>query len=132
MITRQRVLEEKRVARKMDYHPTRQTVHMLCDSLLELLDTVDGGQDQRDWEQERRQLDTQVGLGLLDLVEVLHNIIDNVPADLEPAVVNAVPLLQDLSKAVLIAELIDQMVGEKLRNRKQWSWYQPRIKEEFE
>jgi hypothetical protein len=116
-ITRQRVVEEKRVARKMDYHPTTQTVHMLCDSLLELLDTVDGGQDQRDWEQERAELDKQVRLALADLrVEVQHLADDS---------------LHRRTKAMYTLDMIDEMLSAKLRNRKKWDWYQPRIEEEF-
>jgi hypothetical protein len=95
------------------------------------MDAIDGGKAQHDWEQERRQLDKQVGLGLLDLVAVLHEIIDNLPPDVEPAVVEAEPLIRDLNKAVLIAELIDQMVVQKLAWRKEWAFYVPRIEEEF-
>lgn len=111
MIKRETLLAEKRAARKMDYHPDLRTIHMLLDASLELVDSVDGGTKQRDWEQERNEVDKQVPLALFDMRTAL--------------------LAGDVEKAKYITECIQEMVSAKLRNRKKWSWYQPRIEEEF-
>lgn len=112
MIKRETLLAEKRAARKMDYHPDTRTVHMLIDASIELLDAVDGGTSQRDWAQQRREMDKQVVLAL---------------ADLQAALVAG-----DILMATFIGELMAEMVSEKrLGWRKEWSWYQPRIEEEF-
>jgi hypothetical protein len=115
MIRRETVLAEKRVVNKMDYHPTRQTVNMLCDGLLEALDAIDGGQGQRDWEQERREVEKQTQLALADLRATLH-----IPMD-----------TLSVNKAAYTLACIDEMLSAKLRNRRKWDWYQPRIEEEF-
>ena len=111
MIRRETLEAEKRASKKMDYHPTLQTVHMLLDASLELMDAVDGGAAQRNWERERLDLDKQVMLALLDMRAAL--------------------LADDVKKALYITDCIQEMAGAKLRNRRRWSWYQPRIEEEF-
>ena len=110
-IKRETIMNHRRVVNKMDYVPTAETIRMLCDGALDLLDKVDGGQAQRDWEQERYELDKQVQLALFDMRTAL--------------------LVHDVKKALYITECIQEMVHAKLRNRRRWEWYQPRIEEEF-
>jgi hypothetical protein len=112
VIKRETLLAEKRAARKMDYDPSTSTIHMLLDAGLEMLDTIDGGTSQRDWVQERRTMDNQVMLALDDLQAEL--------------------VAGDIERATFIVELMAEMLNEKrLGWRKEWSWYQPRIEEEF-
>lgn len=114
MIKRETIMNHRRVVNKLDYRPTAETVRMLCDGALELLDALDGGAGQREWEQERRAVDSQITAALDDLAAAL-----------------VTPTARNVDKATYIAGCLREMVTAKLRNRRQWSWYQPRIDEEF-
>jgi hypothetical protein len=125
VISRQRLLEEKRLARKVDYHPTAQTVHMLIDHGLEALTLIDGGTTLANRNRE-------VEAGLSELRLVLHEILDNVPTDLEPAVVDGGALAADISKAVYIADLVAGMLTTDYRRYSTWADIRPQVEEEFE
>jgi hypothetical protein len=125
-IKRETILSHRRVVNKPDYVPTREVVRMLCDGALELLDQVDGGQDQRNWEQERYELDKQVQLALFDMrTTLLAGDVDDPTSDIKLRAAIAI------QKALYLTECIQEMVHSKLRNRRKWEWYRPRIEEEF-
>lgn len=126
MIKRETLHKLRNQARQPDFVPTKQQYQTLLAASLELMDAIDGGNTAVNRGHE-------IQLGLADLRKVLHEILDNVPADVQPAVVEGEPLIRDIQKAVLIAELIDQMLAEKGPQWRQlWDWYQLRIAEEFD
>lgn len=132
MIKRETILAHRRVLNKMDYEPSRDTIRMLCDGALELLDALEGGPDTQAQRAVLAERERQVKLAVADLQALLVEIQENVPPDVEPAVVEGGPLLRDLAKARFTADLIVEMLkakGPKWQN--EWSWYTPRIEEEF-
>jgi hypothetical protein len=129
---RAKVQEVKRVARKMDYHPTTQTIHALADTCLELMDKVDGGVDQKAIERGYQERERQLKLALVDIRVEVATIQENIPGDLEPAVVEGEPLLRDLSKVTYMLDLAQQMLRAKGPTwTREWAYYTPRIAEEF-
>ena len=132
MIKRETIMAHRRVLNKMDYHPSTDTIRMLCDGALELLDALEGGPSIQARRAELTERERQVKLALTDLNVLLAEIQVAIPPDIEPAVVEAEPLLRDLSKARLMADLIIEMVKAKgPKWHREWSWYTPRIEEEF-
>ena len=67
-------------------------IRNMIESHLEALDRIEGGQT----EAERTK---QLTLALADLRAVLNEVLDNVPADVEPAVIEGEPLIRDLQRA---------------------------------
>jgi hypothetical protein len=127
MMGRQRLLELKKAARRKTSGMELgiQEMHALIDHGLECLDKIDGGQTAA-------ERDKQLGLALADLRGVLHEILDNVPVDLKPAVADAEPLLRDIQKGVYTLDCIEEMLKAKGPQwKRQWADYVPRIEEEF-
>jgi len=125
MMHRETLQTLKRAARKMDHHPSTQTEHALIDHGLEALDLIDGGTtaDNRI---------TEVRKGLNAVRVLLATIQDAIPVDLEPAVVDGGPLVDDLAKAVYVLDLIStEMLGTDYRRYSSWADQLPRIEEEF-
>ena len=125
-IKRETLHKFKNRVKKPDYQPSKEDVNTLLYGCFELLDQIDGGNTAMN-------RGRQVRMGLDDLRKVLHEVLGNVPADLEPAVVDPTELIRDVQKAVLISELIDQMLAEKGPQwRQEWDWYRLRVAEEFD
>ena len=100
-------------------------IHALIDSNLQLLDLIDGGTTAAN-----RTAEVRKGLG--DVRAVLNEILDNVPADLEPAVINGSPLITDVSKALFMLDIISRdMLSSAYRRYPAWDDQKPRIEEEF-
>jgi hypothetical protein len=97
---------------------------MLIDAALELLDMVDGGAAQRDWDTERKVQEAQIRLALIDLDATLANA-EAAPTGRER--------LRSVIQGRFTIDMIREMLAEKrLAWRKEWSFYRPRIDEEFE
>jgi len=112
---------------------TMQLLHSLTDSNLEALNQLEGG----DWAVKKRveliQREVQIRLALADLRVQIATIQDNIPADVEPAVVEGQPLIDDLGKVIFTMDMIDLMLKAKGPQwNREWKYYQPRIEEEFE
>lgn len=122
---RETLQAEKRAAKRPDYHPSLSFTHAVIDSHLEALDLIDGGTTAANRTAEIRA-------GLADVTAILHDILDNVPVDLEPAVIDGQPLVTEVSKAVFILELISsEMLSTDYRRYGTWADQLPRIEEEF-
>ena len=113
LMQRQTLARLAKVARKMDYHPSRQEVITLVDHGLAALDEIDGGKSTIELRAELKERERQVKLALLDLGEALQT-------------------ERNLEKGIYIAHLIMQMLNAKgTKWHNEWSWYQPRVEEEF-
>lgn len=122
---RETLQAEKRAARRPGYHPSLQFTHAVIDSHLQALDLIDGGTTAAN-------RTTEVRAGLADVTAVLHDILDNVPVDLQPAVIDGKPLVTDVSRAVFMLELISrEMLSTDYRRYGTWADQLPRIEEEF-
>lgn len=121
MISRAKLLKIKKILKEDHYDITDPTavMHSLVDHGLECLDKIDGGAEQRDWAAERAVSDKQVRLALADIKAVLR------PADSSDMGLSA-------DRALYILDCIDQMLKAKLAWAREWSYYQPRIDEEFQ
>lgn len=125
MMHRETLQALKRAARKMDHYPSPQTEHALIDHGLEALDLIDGGTTAANRIAEVRK-------GLNAVCTLLGTIRAAIPVDLEPAVVDGGPLVDDLAKAVYALDLIStEMLGTDYRRYSSWADQLPRIEEEF-
>jgi hypothetical protein len=124
MMKKQTVVEIKRAAKKMDFHPDVATIHSLSDSLLEAIDLLDAAHLNQG---ERHE----VRLGLDDLRNALS---EGIVFAHRHTTTGSVQTMRFFDKAVLISELIDEMLTAPPapKWRKRWDHYQPRIKEEFD
>lgn len=115
-----------------DPNETSQLCHSLVDSNLEALGELEGGQSTQEQRADLAERERQVKLALVDVRVQVGEILDNVPADLRPAVVEGQELVIDLQKLLYTVDLIEEMLkakGPKWKN--EWQWYAPRIEEEF-
>lgn len=112
MIGRDKLHQLKSAARKPDFEPTTQLVHTLLDHGLEALDQMEGGKSTQELRTELVERERQVKLGLADLRAELERLGD--------------------AKALFTLAMVQQMFAAKgpawLR---EWSYYTPRIDEEF-
>ena len=124
MMRREKLQALKNAARKMDHHPSTQTEHALIDHGLEALDLIEGGTTLANQYKE-------VKAGLAELRVQLSTILDNIPADLEPAVVDGEPLIRDLSKAIYVTDLVAGMLTTDYRRYPSWADVRQQMEEEF-
>jgi hypothetical protein len=87
----------------------REVVLMLVDQCLTLEDKINGGAAQRDWATERARSDRQVRYALDDLRKVIAH----------------------SPRGTYVLDCVDKMLKAKLSWAREWSYYQPMIKEEF-
>lgn len=122
---RETLQAQKRAARTPDYQPSLQFTHAVIDSHLQALDLIDGGTTAANRTAEVRT-------ALADVAAALHDILGNISADLQPAVVDGAPLIADVSRALFMLELIScEMLSSDYRRYSTWADQQPRIEEEF-
>ena len=125
-IKRQTITDIRRVVNKFDYHPTRETIRMLCDGALELLDLVEGGPGVQQQRAELAERERQVGLALTDLQNWADEAWVLANREGNPFVMRGAAKVRygiDLVRTMLKAK------GPKWK--REWSWYLPRIEEEF-
>jgi hypothetical protein len=133
MMTRGKLHEIKSAARKFDFEPSTQLVHSLVDHGLDALTELEGGPEVIEQRAALQERERQVGLALADLGVQLATIQENIPIDLEPAVVDGHPLMRDLDKARYTIDAIREMLKAKGPQwNREWAHYQPRIEEEFD
>lgn len=133
MMKRETLLAWRKRARdSLQYASTRAEMLALCDHGLEALEQLAGGPSVLAQREELTERERQLKLALKDLRAGLNAVLDNIPADLEPAVVQGAPLIRDLQRTVLTVELMEEMLKAKGPAwRRQWDWYTPRLEEEF-
>jgi hypothetical protein len=131
-MTRQRLLETKAAAKKFDFDPSTELIHTLVDHGLQALTELEGGASVMEQRAALKERERQVKLALEYLALHLATVVDNVPADLEPAVVDGEPLIDDLQKARYTIDTILRMLKAKGPQwTREWSHYVPQIEEEF-
>jgi hypothetical protein len=132
-VSREKLQGLKRQAREAGFVPSVQVVHMLVDHGLAVLDELEGGKSTVEQRAALKERERQLGLGLTDLRVLISEIVCAVPVDVYPAVVEGQPLVDDLARAVFTVDMMSEML--KARGpawHREWSWYQPRIAEEFD
>jgi hypothetical protein len=126
LMKRETLMDIKRVVNKMDFYPTMDQFRALLNHGIAALDEIEGGDSVIKRRRELAERERQVKLALADLEATLEAATDEVTKT------GSVPVLKAVYKARLTAALINQML--KARGpawHREWSWYQPRIAEEF-
>jgi hypothetical protein len=131
MMTRDKLLALKKAARRKTagMELPIATMHALIDSNLEALDQLEGGKTTQERRAELTERERQVGLALKDLREILTS---QSLTDIGGADWMCREAEQAAKKAVYILDMINDMLkatGPKWH--REWSWYTPRIEEEF-
>lgn len=126
-IKRETIMAHRRVVNKMDYRPTAETVRMLCDGALELLDELEGGPGVQALREEQRERERQVALALEDLNVWAREAYEATYSD------GNLQTIDKVAKVRVGIELVREMLKAKgPKWRREWSWYTPRIEEEFD
>jgi len=126
MIKRETIMAHRRVVNKMDYRPTAETVRMLCDGALELLDALEGGPTVQKQRAEIKERERQVGLALADLhgwATDLQTLVDELADPYATAGTGKV------RHGIYVVQQMLKARGPKWKN--EWSWWKPQIDEEF-
>jgi hypothetical protein len=127
MIKRETLMAHRRVINKMDYTPTRDTIRMLCDGALELLDALEGGPDVQQQRAELKERERQIALALDDLHAWAREAYTATYADGNLNTVDTV------AKVRVGIEKVKEMLRAKgPRWKNEWSWWRPQIDEEFD
>lgn len=104
----------------------------VIDHGIQALVEIAGGQSILDKRNELKTREAEVAKALVDLRVQIAEIQVNIPVDVEPAVVEGQVLVDDLSKAIYTVDAITEMLKAKGPAwKREWSWYRPRIEEEF-
>lgn len=131
-MSRDRLRQIKASTKREGFEPSAQLVHSLIDHGLQVLDELEGGQSTIEQRAALKERERQVRLALVDLRVQLAEIQVNIPVDVEPAIIEGQPLVDDLSKSIFTLDMVDQMLKAKGPQwHREWNWYRGRIDEEF-
>lgn len=114
-------------AKRSGFEPSTQVLYALIDANLAVLDELEGGASVQEQRAALAERERQVRLALVDLREVLGR------AGLAAKFERQEDAVDEISRATLVCELIVEMLRAKgAAWGREWSWYQPRIAEEFD